>query len=399
MKEGWKEIQLNELCEIFGRIGYRGYTKNDIVESPNDGAITISPSNIINGELCFDKCTYISWQKYEESPEIMIFEGDVILVKTASIGKCALVKELPHKATLNPQFVVFKNLKVNNAFLTYFLKSTTAQNKIQEFASGTAIPTFSQAKLGTLQIPVPSLTEQERIVKKLDEAFAKIDALKQNAEKGLQAVKDLWQATLKEELKPKEGWNLYTLKDCTTIIGDGLHGTPKYTDNGDYYFVNGNNLENGIIEIKDDTKRVDIVEYNKHKVDLNETTVLLSINGTIGKTAFYNGEPVILGKSACYLNVKEVLEKEFLRYFFSSDHFFKFASKNVRQATIMNLGLKEIRSMEIYLPSNKMQKKVVEKLDQCFCLIVNLQKKIEQELAEYESLKQSILRKAFSGEL
>ena len=99
----WKT--LGEVCKIVGRIGFRGYTRNDIVEKGN-GAISLSPTNIINQNLVLsaDKNTYISWDKYFESPEIMIKEGDIILAKTASVGKAALIRELTEKATINPQW-------------------------------------------------------------------------------------------------------------------------------------------------------------------------------------------------------------------------------------------------------------------------------------------------------
>jgi type I restriction enzyme S subunit len=104
MKEGWSVKTLDDVSLIKGRIGYRGYTKNDLVNN-GEGAISLSPSNIRDNKLSFENCTYISWGKYHESPEIMIYEGDIIFCKTASIGKMALVEYLPEKATLNPQFV------------------------------------------------------------------------------------------------------------------------------------------------------------------------------------------------------------------------------------------------------------------------------------------------------
>lgn len=81
--EGWVWCKLEEICHIAGRIGFRGYTKEDLVNKGN-GAITLSPSNIIDGEMNYSKCTYISWKKYEESPEIQICNGDILLVKTGS---------------------------------------------------------------------------------------------------------------------------------------------------------------------------------------------------------------------------------------------------------------------------------------------------------------------------
>ena len=92
--KGWEIRKLGEVCQIKGRIGYRGYTKNDIVEK-GKGAITLSPSNVIKNKFNVEDCTYISWAKYEESPEIMVFDGDIIFVKTGSTyGKVALVENL-----------------------------------------------------------------------------------------------------------------------------------------------------------------------------------------------------------------------------------------------------------------------------------------------------------------
>ena len=80
-----------------------------------------------------------------------------------------------------------------------------------------------------------------------------------------------------------QNWKMTTIAECSTILGDGLHGTPKYDDTGEYAFINGNNLDNGRITIKADTKRVDRSEYEKHKKDLTDRTVLVSINGTLGR--------------------------------------------------------------------------------------------------------------------
>ena len=107
--EGVEYKPLGEVCDIKGRIGFRGYTRQDLVEEA-DGAITLSPSNITNQELSYENCSYISWAKYEESPEIKVAVGDVIFTKTASVGKTALVKYLQKEATINPQLVVLKNI-------------------------------------------------------------------------------------------------------------------------------------------------------------------------------------------------------------------------------------------------------------------------------------------------
>ena len=118
----WVQHKLGELATIVGRIGFRGYTTNDIVERGN-GAIALSPTNIVNNKLTYDKeNTYISFYKYDESPEIKIQQGDVIFVKTGStVGKVAYVDHLICETTLNPQVVVLKNIKCNKFLLSIIL--------------------------------------------------------------------------------------------------------------------------------------------------------------------------------------------------------------------------------------------------------------------------------------
>ena len=184
--ESWVWCKLIDVCHIFGRIGFRGYTKDDFVS--NDGAITLSPSNIIDGQMNYDNCSYISWEKYEESPEIQIANGDILLVKTgSSFGKCAYVCNLPQKATINPQFVVLKYILCNPVFLTYMLQSGYARRNYDEFVLGTAIPTFTQAALGNMYIPLPSKQEQQRIVNAIGQWFKFIDDLEKE-QNGLQRL-------------------------------------------------------------------------------------------------------------------------------------------------------------------------------------------------------------------
>ena len=177
--ESWCWGNLLNVCHIFGRIGFRGYTKEDLVAY--DGAITLSPSNIIDGKMNYNTCTYISWNKYDESPEIQIQDNDILLVKTgSSYGKCALVEKLPKQATINPQFVVLKHISCNPEYLTYVLQSKYAQYNYEKFVLGTAIPTFTQVALGNMQIPIPPLSEQNRIVTEIKRLLAIIESLENN---------------------------------------------------------------------------------------------------------------------------------------------------------------------------------------------------------------------------
>ncbi|WP_278862026.1 restriction endonuclease subunit S [Leyella stercorea] len=166
--QGWEWCRLRELCTVFGRIGFRGYTRNDIVEK-GFGAITLSPSNMQdNGNMNYSVVSYISWKKYEESPEIKVKANDVLIVKTgSSYGKTCIISDLPEKATINPQIAVLKYSFVNNQWLTYFLNAPFAQEQFRKYVIGTSIPTFSQEKLSSTLLPLPPKNEQEHLTKKL----------------------------------------------------------------------------------------------------------------------------------------------------------------------------------------------------------------------------------------
>ena len=176
-KEGVEMKSLGKLCEIKGRIGFRGYTREDQVEE-GEGVISLSPGNIEDGKMVYNGCTYITWDKYNESPEIMTFNGDVLFCKTGStVGKVAMVDNLPCEATINPQLVVLKNISINSKFLKYSLGTFRIQSIVKRLAGVGSVPNISQEKLGNLEILLPSLSEQQRIVDILDKFEASIQNL------------------------------------------------------------------------------------------------------------------------------------------------------------------------------------------------------------------------------
>jgi len=173
----WDKETIGGISKIFGRIGYRGYTVQDIV-SKGEGAIALSPSNFINNQINTIKSTYISWFKYEESPEIKILDGDILFVKTGSTyGKTAFVSNIKEKATINPQIVVLKNISISNKFLGYIVTTQTIKKQIEQIVVGGAIPTMSQKELSKMEFSLPAKPEQQKIAAFLTAVDSKIEQL------------------------------------------------------------------------------------------------------------------------------------------------------------------------------------------------------------------------------
>ncbi len=150
------------------------------------------------------------------------------------------------------------------------------------------------------------------------------------------------------------------LQDLDILSEDGLHGTPQYSENGDYYFL----------------------------------------NGTLGKTAFYNNEKVILGKSACYFNVLENVDKRYVRYCITSHRFVNYANKNATGSTIKNVGLKAMRDFEIPLPPTlSEQHHIASEIESRLSVCDKIEESTTTSLQQAEALRQCILKKAFEGKL
>jgi type I restriction enzyme S subunit len=182
-----------------------------------------------------------------------------------------------------------------------------------------------------------------------------------------------------DEEKPFElpqGWEWVRLRGLVTHLGDGLHGTPNYSASGDYFFVNGNNLGAGVITIKPETKRVDDSEFEKHKKPLDGNSVLLSINGTLGRVAFYENEKIVLGKSACYFNVTLGLKKFYAKLLLENPGFTSYAESSATGSTIKNLGLKAIADWPIALPPVAEQSRIVTRVNELRSLCADLRQRL-----------------------
>ncbi len=201
--EHWEIKKLKHVCQAFGRIGFRGYSTTDLVDE-GEGCITLSPSNMRDGKMQYGKCTYLSWEKYEESPEIKVFNGDILFVKTGSTyGKSSIVEDLPLEATINPQLLVFKNFTCNNMFLANVLQSTAIKTQVEISVIGGTIPTISQQKILNYVFPFPTADEQYAIVEYVESKSAPINSAIKAAEKQISLLQERKQIIINDVVTGK----------------------------------------------------------------------------------------------------------------------------------------------------------------------------------------------------
>ena len=165
---------MGETCKLNGRIGFRGYTERDIVTKEAGGVLTFSPTNIVNNKLTMEcKNTYITREKYDESPEIKIANGDILFVKTGStLGKSALVTGLKEDASINPQIVVVRVEKDSEIFMSNVLITHGIMKQVAAVKIGGAVPTMTETELKNLTYFAPVKKEEQ---KKIGDYFTNLD--------------------------------------------------------------------------------------------------------------------------------------------------------------------------------------------------------------------------------
>ncbi len=287
--------------------------------------------------------------------------------------------------SINPNNLLFPK------YVFYFLKSI--QEIIHATKKGSGVPHVHGSSIAKIQIPIPPLAIQQEIVSILD----KFTQLQAELQAELQARSRQYEY-YRNELLNFEGKDIeWKMLGELCTIGDGLHGTPKYDDSGEYFFINGNNLDNGKISFDGKTKKVNDFMYQKYGIPFTrENTVFMSINGTIGSVSFYNNEKIVLGKSVAFFIIKSnCLNTRFLFYLLQSDFSKNYFEAQKTGSTIKNLGLKALRTFLIPIPPISVQVRIAGVLDKFDAMVNDLSVGLPAEIAarrkQYEYYRGKLL--------
>lgn len=197
-KGEWKKTKVSNISTIKGRVGWKGYTKKDLVDNGPYaiGAKHINKSN----KLDLSDPTCLSYEKFIESPEIMVFKNDVLIVQRGTIGKVVLIETEIGDATINPSMLILRSTNIPPKFIYYYLTSEEGQNQIIIDTSSTGVPMITQKQVLNFRIPLPpTIAEQKAIAQILSDMDTEIEAL----EAQLQKTQNLIQGMMQELLTGK----------------------------------------------------------------------------------------------------------------------------------------------------------------------------------------------------
>ena len=199
----WCIRKIKTVSDICGRIGFKGYTVNDLVDSDTNGAaIVLGGTNIMkDGYISYEHLTYISEFKYLESPEIMLHGGEILITKVgAGTGENAIYDYFQDRVTINPNVMLCKpENTVYSKFLNYFLLSPNTKNEIYlESNKSGAQPAINQNYIKNLYMTFPTIEEQQRIADYLDKKCGEIDRVVETEKAVIEKLKEYKQSIITE---------------------------------------------------------------------------------------------------------------------------------------------------------------------------------------------------------
>lgn len=397
MKKDWTYKKLGEVATDM----YRGSgIKRDQVTK--EGTPCVRYGEIYTTyNIGFDKC--VSHTDISQIPSPKFFEhGDLLFAITGEsvedIGKT--IAYLGHDKCLSGGDIVVMKHNQDPKYLSYAL---SAPNAIKQKGLGktklkvvhTNIPALKE-----IEIPLPSLSEQSRIVSRLDAAFGEIEGLKAKAEAQLSEARTLFQAALTQEMKPKQGWEEKKLSEIALIKGGKRvpQGYKLETCKTDYPYIRvADFTDDGTIDLSDIHYINESIYQQIKNYTITDKDIYISIAGTIGKSGIIpkslNGAN--LTENACKLILKETIHQRYMYLFTQSELFKSQINLATRQTSQPKLALTRLAEVTIPLPPLPTQQQIVSRLDALSEKVRELEEAQKKVIAECDALKQALLREEF----
>ena len=396
--DNWKDSTIEENCELKGRIGFRGYTKKDLVDK-DDGVLVLGGKHIQGNVLNLSEPTYLSWDKYFESPEIMVKMHDIIFSQRGSLGDCALIDSDIGEATINPSMVLIKKISCDYRFLFYILVGNSIQKQVKSISTSTAVPMLSQKQIKNFSFKLPELSEQQKIASFLSEVDKKINLLQQKKSLLEDYKKGVIQQIFSREIrfKPKDGgeypeWEEKKLGEICKLQGGFAFKSSLFKKAG-IPIIRISNISNSNNYIDQEN----VVYYEAFEINTNyiltKGDLIVAMSGaTTGKASIYDLEEIgYLNQRVGVFRPESNLLNTYLTQFVFSDKFRVQLDSVLVAGAQPNISSKDIENFEIPIPS-------IEEQTQIANFLSALDEKIQlvaEALEATQQFKKGLLQQMF----
>ena len=407
----WKSSRL----KMFSKIHSGGTPDKKENKYWENGTVPWIASGEVNQELITEVTTYITKEALQNSSAKWIPKNTIVMALAGQGKTKGTVALTGIDVTCNQSLAAIVTKNINYKYLFYWLKS-----KYQDIRGlvGEDRDGLNLDLIGAISIPIPLLSEQQQIADFLDYKTEQCDRFISNRQKQIELLNEQKAAIINKavtkginpnaKMKPSgiewigdipEHWCIWKMTRICEKIGDGLHGTPVYEEGSGIFFVNGNNLSNGKIEINENTKEVESKNFNLIKKEISFGSVLYSINGTIGNIAIYNGENILLGKSAAFFVCRNTIINMYLFHYLISNSVLIYLHSTTEGTTIKNVSLDTLRSLGIPLSSIEEQKSILDFIKKETSKIETLISKYQKQIELMQEYRTTLISQAVTGKI
>ncbi|MBN1959016.1 MAG: restriction endonuclease subunit S [Desulfuromonadales bacterium] len=386
---GWENIALGDFCEVIAGQSPEGKYYNDT----GDGLPFYQGKKDFGSKFIGEPRTWTTHITKEAQA------GDVLMSVRAPVGPINFATE---KACIGRGLAAIRaSEKVDRDFLFYGLLSKKNEVSGNE---GAVFASINKKQIEAIEIPLPPLPEQKRIVAILDEAFAGIDAAVANTEKNLANARELFESYLNAVFTQKgDGWVEKKLGELCGFVRGPFGGSLKksiFVPEGYAVYEQRNAIYDQFDEIRYFINETKFKEMSRFELFPND--LIMSCSGTMGRVAIVPEgiKRGIINQALLKLSPSEEVMSSFLKYWMDSEAFQDALKMHSGGAAIQNVAsVKVLKEIEIPLPPTEIQEKVIEQIDAMLEQSSCLENIYQQKLDALAELKQSILQKAFAGEL
>ena len=394
MKEGWEYKRMDEVCSI-ARGGSPRPIKDYITNDPNGlNWIKIGDTDM-GGKYIYSTKEKIKPEGLKKSR--WVEEDEFLLSNSMSFGRPYILKT---NGCIHDGWLVLRDYQkyLNIDFFYYVLSSENVQRQFRIKAQGSTVSNLNTDRVASVTIPIPPLSEQQSIVDYLDLAYAKIDAMKANAEKRLNEAQALFQASLKKMLEPKEGWEDKALKDFATdmyrgsgvkrdqVTEDGI-SCVRYGEIYTKYNYHFNECDSHTLE-----------EYVNSPKYFEYGDILFAITGEsveeIGKSIAYTGKDKCIAGGDIVV-MKHNYEPRYISYALSTPSAIKQKGRGKTKLKVVHTNIPSLKEIIIPIAPVNEQIIIADTLDSLKSKVDRLQENYDKISQECDALKQAILRQVF----
>ena len=397
MKAGWEVKRIKDLVEKTTNIKW-----SDHIEGFN----YIDLSSVSRDTLKITDTTKVNAKNAPSRAKKIVKSGDVIFATTRpTLNRVTIIDKDYHNQICSTGYSVLrpKQDKLLAKYLFYFIRAESFMKVMESLQRGASYPAVTDSDVKSVQIPIPPLPEQRAIVAKLDAAFAGIAQARANIERNIQNAEELFQSKLNAVFAGRgEGWEKYSLQDVSQSITDGDHQPPPKTNKGIPFIT--------ISNINKQSRKIDFSEtyyvaeeyFNKIKDTRKpqKGDILYTVTGSFGI-------PVLLDfdKRFCFqrhiglIKPNSLIDSKFLYYWILSPSAYSQACKLAKGTAQKTVSLKSLRSMFVFVPQRGEQEKIAKQLDEFSSEIEFIRSVLNNKIRALDDLQQSILQRAFSGQL